>query len=775
MRLSQKIVISAVAFSAIPVLLAGILIGNLAVDKSFSALEEVAKERLISLRDVRKTQIDNYIQTIQHQIQNLSSASFVVDAMEDFSESVVEYKGDLDPQDVSKWREELSQYYEKDFSDEFSSRNTGIPSNAGALLNGIDDTAIALQYQYIQANSHPLGSKDSLYDTKDGSTYAKNHASNHPFFRDFLQHFGYYDVFLVDQKSGRIVYSVFKELDYATSLKSGPYANSGIGQAFAGASQATTENHLQFSDFAPYVPSYRDPASFIASPIMKNGEKIGVLIFQMPIDRINAVMTQNEQWKEAGLGDSGETYLVGPDTRMRSISRFLIEDKANYLEALRQSGTDGQLINAIAAKNTSIGLQVIETQGSKAALNGESGFASFPDYRDVPVYSAYSPVKIAGEQWAIMAEIDLDEALASATSLTSSLTYLVLVICMVIVGAGIVIGVFYARSLSQPITKLSDTIRQIETESDLTLQVEIKNKDELGAAATALNSMVNTFHDSIQQVNTTAMQLSDLAEHTSKISGETNLAIQDQLSQTSQVASAMNQMNMTAKDVAHNINKTSAAANEVNEQAIQGRKTMQDTTVQISQLTAEVEQASGVIQNLESNSNQIGTVLDVIKGIAEQTNLLALNAAIEAARAGEQGRGFAVVADEVRTLASRTQESTEEINKIIETLQSGVREAVSVIDESKIKAHHVADQAVKIDMSLESISGSIDQIDSMSAQIATAAEEQSTVAEEINSSIEQINSMTQQTASGASKTAESGAEVSGLVSSLQTLVRRFKV
>jgi methyl-accepting chemotaxis protein len=237
----------------------------------------------------------------------------------------------------------------------------------------------------------------------------------------------------------------------------------------------------------------------------------------------------------------------------------------------------------------------------------------------------------------------------------------------------------------------------------------------------------------------------------------------------------MNEMTATVQDVAVNINHTATAADEANEQTREGSQIVQRSISQINKLAEQVESSSQTINDLEHHSEAINTVLDVIKGIADQTNLLALNAAIEAARAGEQGRGFAVVADEVRTLAGRTRQSTDEINEMIEKLQTGSRQAVAVMNQSREEAQSAVELATQTGSALDTITQAVGKINEMSTQIASAAEEQGAVAEEINRNIVKINDMSNQTADGASETATASKNLAHMATELQGLVERFTV
>lgn len=310
---------------------------------------------------------------------------------------------------------------------------------------------------------------------------------------------------------------------------------------------------------------------------------------------------------------------------------------------------------------------------------------------------------------------------------------------------------------------------------DLTQRLPVPNNDELSKLCIAVNDFIGQLQGMVGSIVSDVSTLTDESTQLNQYASDLSINADTQRMETTQVATAMNQMTATVQEVSRNASSAAEAAQNADNETGSGKAIVSETIDSIESLASNIHNASDVINELEENSENIGGVLDVIRGIAEQTNLLALNAAIEAARAGEQGRGFAVVADEVRTLASRTQASTEEIQQMIEKLQTGSRHAVTVMEQSSEKAQQCVHQAASAGSSLENITSAVSTINEMNTQIATAAEQQSAVAEEINKNVDTINSISDDAATGAQKTAQSSNSLSNLALHLQDLTGQFKL
>ncbi len=349
-----------------------------------------------------------------------------------------------------------------------------------------------------------------------------------------------------------------------------------------------------------------------------------------------------------------------------------------------------------------------------------------------------------------------------------------------IMAGGIVILVWLGRIfgtvvLMQNIEQLKDRLMAV-AQGDFSQPLEVQHADnEIGQTYTAYNTMLEQVGEVVSSVEFTSQNVSDDAERVAATLRTTNDGVQKQHVEIEQAATAMNEMVSTVQEVASNATHAAEAAKNADSEAMSGRRIVANAINSIDNMAKQLEDASHVMNKLEGDSQKVDQVLEVITGIAEQTNLLALNAAIEAARAGEQGRGFAVVADEVRTLAQRTQQSTKEIREIIERLQGGASEAVQAMKSSRDLAQNSVTQSGEADHALDKIVHAVSTINEMNLQIATAAQEQTSVAEEINRSITNISTVANQTTQAASEAVNSTATIQSSMGQLKELISRFRV
>ncbi|WP_339720801.1 methyl-accepting chemotaxis protein [uncultured Paraglaciecola sp.] len=369
-------------------------------------------------------------------------------------------------------------------------------------------------------------------------------------------------------------------------------------------------------------------------------------------------------------------------------------------------------------------------------------------------------------------QTDIQEASDSgrATILIGGAMALLTIILLFATAVPIVNGI--KGSIVQVVNSLKDIAQE---DGDLTVRIKSKNQDEIGDLVHWFNEFMEKLQGVVKDIVNASLPLSKLAQNLNQLTDDTNKTIDVQQRSAGQAKNAVDEMSHSVVAVAESAAEAANAASDASIAASDGQAVVNDTVLSIQELAANVEDTAEVIRKLESDSIQVGVVLDVIKGIAEQTNLLALNAAIEAARAGEQGRGFAVVADEVRTLASRTQQSTEQIQQTIEQLQNAARSAVSVMAKGTEQAGNSVETANKAGASLSVITDTINRITDMNDQIARSTGEQQNVAKTISSSVDEIHSRTEETATSSRELASVSSELAKLAQHLEGIAKQFKV
>ncbi|WP_219012254.1 methyl-accepting chemotaxis protein [Shewanella algae] len=349
---------------------------------------------------------------------------------------------------------------------------------------------------------------------------------------------------------------------------------------------------------------------------------------------------------------------------------------------------------------------------------------------------------------------------------------------LLVVLVAIVVAIAVSIAVVKPLTASLNRINQalnILASGDLTHKLDDSGQDEFAELSRNCNRLIDSLRGLIRGILDRSNQLAAAAEQTSAVTSQTTIGIQEQKSQVDQVATATTELSSSAQQVSYSADHALNQIKQADEEAQHMRMIAEENRRTIEALAEEVAKAGQVINKVHSDSDAIGSILDVIRGIAEQTNLLALNAAIEAARAGEQGRGFAVVADEVRNLASRTQESTQEIQQMIQVLQTGTQEAVAVMEQGRAQAYSCVAKTEQANQALEAISESVHQAFDAGTQIANAAQEQNLVSQQVSEKLEHIALISEETASGADQTAQSSHQVAQLAEELQASVGEFKV
>ncbi len=451
------------------------------------ALEGIAIKQLASIKENKRRFVEYYFTQQRKQLLSMSEDPTVLAAAKAFiaaTDSLREhgFPEDYDPETASN---SLGAYYQNEFMVKVGDNRSGQLSLSDLVPE--DPLTQYFQYTYISANPHQTGGKDLLESPDDGTLYAEAHQKYHPYFRNFLKEFGYYDIFLIDPKEGegRVVYSVFKEIDYMTSLVSGAFNESSLSRVFLSANTAGFTQFAAFEDYAPYVPSYNAPALFIASPVYDGKEIVAILAFQASISEINNIMTGNQQWRADGLGNSGETYLVGKDYMMRSISRHFLENPARFYDDLLSAGYTQEVIDNIRRFGTTI-LQIqTSNEAVDDALIGNSGHRIYTNYRNKKVISSYTPLKLRGVTWAIVAEIELFEAFNLIDSLTGTLLVSILLIFLF----ALLASYFYSKRITSDIQAIQKTLVRL-SRGEPSNPMGIRRKDEIGRAATALNMLI---------------------------------------------------------------------------------------------------------------------------------------------------------------------------------------------------------------------------------------------------------------------------------------------
>jgi methyl-accepting chemotaxis protein len=702
------------------VLFTAALLGTISYILSRNTLKSAYTAQLISIRELKKRRIEAYFNNLYSHVKTFAEDRSVIDASKELSAAF--FKAPVNDGNQDTRANQVKSYFQNEFMKLVDNRGT-----VGDYMSS-DPRTQYFQTEYILNNPNPIGSKDKLDHAGSNIDYNRVHAIYHSSFRSYVKEFRIYDMFLVDPKTGYIFYSMYKEIDFGTSLIDGPLKGTNISELF-NEMKSAPQGTLNISRYKAYAPSYFGPGAFMATPVYDNNEIVSVLIIQVPLDEINNSMTGNKGWKNDGMGNTGESYIVtATDHTMRSASRFMIEDPKGYFETLKQVGYSDEMVETIRKAGTPVLYQKIETEASLAAINGASDVRLIKDYRGVPVLSAFTPLNIPGVRWVMLVEIDEDEIFAPIIALRNM---------VVMAGAGVILlalfaTMFISKSITKPIILLTEKIGLVSG-GDLTISAESDSKDEIGTALGSLQSMISKLKEVIGGVMSSADQITTASTEMNQSSQQMSEGATEQASSAEEVSSSMEEM--------------AASIQQNTENAKETEKISRKAAVDISE-------SSKAVNDTVESMKTIAEKITIIGEIARQTNLLALNAAVEAARAGEHGKGFAVVAAEVRRLAERSQQAAAEINSVSKT------------------SVEIAQKSGKM---LNDVVPGIQKTAELIKEISAASLEMSTGSDQVNTALQQLNQVVQQNAANAEEVAATSEELNSQSINLKELIGYFKV
>ncbi len=444
------------------------------------ALADSFEKQLTGLRSSKAGQIEDYFQTLRSEVQVYGNNPSTIAAMKSFASSYGSALGESKPIDARR-ANGLRDFYRTEFAPALA-KNTGLNVDSDIYLPS-SILSRYLQFEYIVENPNSIGDREEFEGPDNGTEYSKAHALYHPIFREIVDELGYYDLFLIDNK-GDIVYSVEKEVDFATSLLFGPFASSSLARAYKDA-QKQNSGYVTMVDFEFYTPSYGAPAAFMATPIYDDVELVGVMAIQLSPDEINRVMMGDQRWAEDGLGESGETFLVGEDSTMRSDSRVRLEDPDRYFGAIAARQTDAEQIERIKQLETSVLTQQVNNKAITRALAGQSGVSTVTNYLGEPVVSAYAPIDIQGVKWVIISQMNEAEIFAPVSAFARR----VLISAVGLVFLITLASLWLAKAFLRPVNKLSEGFRRL-AQGHKEVSVDVLADDELGELSRAFNHMV---------------------------------------------------------------------------------------------------------------------------------------------------------------------------------------------------------------------------------------------------------------------------------------------
>ncbi len=729
LRIGSKVLLALVSVTFIAIM-------SIAYVSYFTAknfLQKAIFNQLISAREIKATQIESYFDFVNLQLITFSKDQMIIDAMKLFKDTFYKLPQDLTGKiNIEEVNLSLNNYYLNEYLPKLAQFTNQLQKPE--YYQPTELSSKIAQYLYISNNKNVFDNKKKLIDAADGSSYSKIHQLYHAAISEYIDSFGYEDLFFIDNKTGNIVYSVSKGIDFGESLLSDSYRNTNFYEAFS-ATKSGQSGVTKLTDFKPYYPLFNAFNAFMAAPIFDGKEQVGVVVFRMSHNEINSIMTNRNAWTNMGFGKTGETYLVANDYTIRNQPRGLIENKDTFLASLYKVGFNSNqsktMVELINKYNSAIGLYPVRTTASIQGIDGVTDTQTLTNTFGENVLSAYKPLEINGVKWAIISEINVTEAFDPIIKLRNEFLFFTIGLLLL---ACIVSLVFSHYIITKPVNHMLNSANDLLLgDGDLTKRIAIRSEDEIGKTAKALNGFLEKLQHVILNIGTSMEALLELS---------------------TKISIAAKSVSTAANLQATSVDQTCITLDQINSSISQNATSAKGTENIATNASVDAKQGGNAISNIIAVMQSITNKISIIDDIAYKTNLLALNAAIEAARAGEQGKGFAVVASEIRKLAERSQIAAQEIGSMAE------------------KSTNISTEAEKF---LNKIIPAISQTAELVHEIVHASENQAVAVQHIDKAMGLIDEHTKKNAMAAQDLATIAQDIAKKTQNLKELIAFFKV